>query len=240
MAYPPPGRRPACGRLSGRGGSAGRDAAPVRRGHRPHARDSGCHRSRRLCRALPPVPHPGRRGDSVDADDRLPPCPAAAISHRTLLHLPLAECLRARAGRGHTQPLLLGGEVSPHAGAHRSDIMGRDVDGPLGPYARLGEAVLVRLRAVDIRISMLRGVTEVAGDAPIYYGRVTTPVVFDRELPDGRLFRNLGEVPRFVAVSQVRKMTDDQFLATKDIDFAREAIITDTQAPLPAASDAEA
>ena len=110
---------------------------------------------------------------------------------------------------------------------------------PIRPYGRLGETVLVRLRVVDMRISMLRGATEVAGDAPIYYGRVTTPVVFDRELPDGRLFRNLGEVPRFVAVSQVRKMTDDQFLATKDIDFAREAIVTDAQAPLPAASDAE-
>jgi hypothetical protein len=64
-------------------------------------------------------------------------------------------------------------------------------------------------------------------------------VVFDRELPDGRLFRNLGEVPRFVAVSQVRKMTDDEFLATKDIDFAHEAIVTDPAvAALPPASDA--
>src|SRR5258708_29231413 len=110
---------------------------------------------------------------------------------------------------------------------------------PIRPYTRLGETVIVRLRVVNMRISMLRGATEVAGDAPIYYGRVTTPVVFDRELPDGRLFRNLGEVPRFVAVSQVRKMTDDQFLATREVDFSREAIITDAAAPLPAASDAE-
>lgn len=110
---------------------------------------------------------------------------------------------------------------------------------PVRPYARLGETLVIRLQPVNMSISVLRGATEVATDAPLYYGRVATPVVFDRELPDGRLFRNLGEVPRFVAVSQVRKMTDDAFLATKDIDFAREAVITDASAPLPAASDAE-
>jgi hypothetical protein len=110
---------------------------------------------------------------------------------------------------------------------------------PVRPYAKIGETLVVRVRPVNMRISLLRGATAMPGDAPIYYGRVTTPVVFDRELPDGRLFRNLGEVPRFVAVSQVRKMTCDQFLATTDVDFAREAIITDGAAPLPAASDAE-
>src|SRR5258708_4794106 len=110
---------------------------------------------------------------------------------------------------------------------------------PVRPYARIGETVIIRVRAVDMRIPLLGGAIDTAGDTPIYYGRVATPVVFDRELPDGRLFRNIGEVPRFVAVSQVRKMTDDQFLATKDVDFAREAIITDPAAPLPAASDAE-
>jgi hypothetical protein len=56
-----------------------------------------------------------------------------------------------------------------------------------------------------------------------FYGRVVTPVVFDRELPDGRLFRNLAEVPRFHAVTRLRKMSDAEFLATKDVDFAREA-----------------
>jgi len=110
---------------------------------------------------------------------------------------------------------------------------------PIRPYARLGESLIVRVQPVGMQISLPRGATDVAGDAPMYYGRVTTPVVFDRELPDGRVFRNLGEVPRFVAVSQVQKMTDDELLATKGIDFAREAIITDAAAPLPAASDAE-
>ncbi|HET8796549.1 MAG TPA: hypothetical protein VFO89_02615, partial [Thermoanaerobaculia bacterium] len=59
------------------------------------------------------------------------------------------------------------------------------------------------------------------------YGRVTTPVIFDRELPDGRLFRNLAELPRFRGVSKLRKLNDDEFLAARDVDFAAEAVITD-------------
>jgi hypothetical protein len=110
---------------------------------------------------------------------------------------------------------------------------------PLRPYARLGESVLLRVRPRAARVTLLRGATDVAGDAPLFYGRVQIPVVFERELPDGRLFRNVGEVPRFQAVSQLRKMTDDELLAARDVDFSREAIITDPAAPLPPASDAE-
>src|SRR5436305_6730836 len=68
---------------------------------------------------------------------------------------------------------------------------------PLRPYARLGESVVLRVQAVGTRVRLLTGATDVAGDAPIFYGRVMTPVIFDRELPDGRLFRNLAEQPRF-------------------------------------------
>ncbi|HLJ74921.1 MAG TPA: hypothetical protein VKU62_10075, partial [Thermoanaerobaculia bacterium] len=68
-----------------------------------------------------------------------------------------------------------------------------------------------------------------------FYGRVTTPVVFDRQLPDERLFVNLAELPRFHAVTRLRKMTDAQFLATKNIDFAHEAA-SDHDAIFPDAS----
>src|SRR5258708_26813867 len=81
---------------------------------------------------------------------------------------------------------------------------------PIRPYTRLVETVIVLLRAVNMRISMLRGATEVAGDAPIYYGPLTTPVAFDREPPDGSLFRTLGQDARFVAASLVRKLTAAQ------------------------------
>jgi hypothetical protein len=90
----------------------------------------------------------------------------------------------------------------------------------------------VRVEAKGLRVSL-----PMAG-ASFYYGRVMTPVIFERELPDGRLFRNAAEVPRFVCVSEVRKMSEDEFMATKDIDFARTAVITDARAALPAASDA--
>jgi hypothetical protein len=108
---------------------------------------------------------------------------------------------------------------------------------PLRPYARLGDTVVLRLQSRGIRGGMLKGTAE-PGDAPFFYGRVTTPIVFDRELSEGRIFRNLAEVPRFHAVARVRKMDDTAFLATKDIDFATEAIVTDASVPLPETSDA--
>ena len=108
---------------------------------------------------------------------------------------------------------------------------------PLHPYARLGDTVVLRLESRGIRGGMLKGTAE-PGDAPFFYGRVTTPIVFDRELSEGRIFRNLSEVPRFHAVARVRKMDDAAFLATKDIDFATEAIVTDGNAALPETSDA--
>jgi hypothetical protein len=109
---------------------------------------------------------------------------------------------------------------------------------PLRPYARLGESVVLRLASNGMRVRMLTGATEVAGDAPLFYGRVMTPVIFERDLPDGRIFRNVAEVPRFHAVTRVRRMTADEMLAVKNIDFADEAIVTDPR-PLPVdASDA--
>jgi hypothetical protein len=103
---------------------------------------------------------------------------------------------------------------------------------PLRPYARLGETVMLRLTANGLRVRLLTGETEIPGDAPLFYGRVTTPVVFERDLPDGRIFRNVGEVPRFHAVTRVRRMTADALIATKDVDFADEAIVTDPR-PMP-------
>ena len=85
---------------------------------------------------------------------------------------------------------------------------------PLRPYARLGDTVVLRIQSVGIRASV------------VLYGRVTTPVIFDRELPDGRVFLNAGEVPRFRSVSRLQKMTEAQFLAARDIDFSREAVLT--------------
>lgn len=110
---------------------------------------------------------------------------------------------------------------------------------PLRPYARLGETVTVRIRARGVKGYLLQGENVVAGESRVFYGRVTTPVMFDRELPEGRLFRNLAELPRFRAVSQVRKLSDDDFLATRDLDFEREAVITDDSA-LPALTPADA
>jgi hypothetical protein len=109
---------------------------------------------------------------------------------------------------------------------------------PLRPFARLGETVVLRLASSGMRVRVLTGATNVAGDAPLFYGRVMTPMIFDRELPDGRIFRNVAEVPRFHAVTRVRRMSADQLLATKDIDYADEAIVTDPRPLTVDASDA--
>jgi hypothetical protein len=109
---------------------------------------------------------------------------------------------------------------------------------PLRPYARLGETVMLRLASNGMRVRMLTGSTDVAGDAPLFYGRVMTPLIFERDLPDGRIFRNVGEVPRFHPVVRTRRMTVDELLATKSIDFADEAIVTDSRPTNVEASDA--
>ena len=109
---------------------------------------------------------------------------------------------------------------------------------PLRPYARLGETVVLRITSSGMRVRLLTGATEIAGDAPIFYGRVGTPVIFERDLPDGRIFRNVAEVPRFHAVTRVRRMTAGELLATKSIDFADEAIVTDVRPLAVEASDA--
>jgi hypothetical protein len=111
---------------------------------------------------------------------------------------------------------------------------------PLRPYARLGESVTLRVRPVDMRGWMLEAKNAPPGESPFFYGRVTTPVIFDRQLPDGRLFRNLAELPRFRAVSKVRKLNDDEFLAARDVDFANEAVITDDPVMPPSLAPSDA
>jgi hypothetical protein len=89
---------------------------------------------------------------------------------------------------------------------------------PIPPFSHLGDAFTLRIQSFGIRGQI------------VIYGRVTVPVIFDRELPDARIFLNAGALPRFYAVSHLRKMSDEQFLAAKDVDFSREAIVTDAAA----------
>ena len=98
---------------------------------------------------------------------------------------------------------------------------------PLRPYARLGETVTLRVRANGVR-----GFFSEGEGKNFYWGRVTIPVIFDRELPDGRLFRNLSELPRFRAVSKLRRLDADAFLAARDVDFEKEAVIDEPLPPL--------
>lgn len=105
---------------------------------------------------------------------------------------------------------------------------------PIRPQVRAGERVTFVLQPEDIEGHALG-----AADGGLYYGKVTSPVIFERELPDGRLFRNLAEAPRFRAASRVQKLSDDEFLAAKEIDLSAEAVITDDSAVSPTTGDAQ-
>lgn len=96
---------------------------------------------------------------------------------------------------------------------------------PIQPFARAGEELQVHLSTAGMTVRLFQGQAPF-GQAPLYYGRVTTPIVFEREFADGRLFRNVAEVPRFSVARHVRKMSEPEFLASKEIDFEQEAIIT--------------
>ena len=96
---------------------------------------------------------------------------------------------------------------------------------PIRPYARKGDSLTLRIQTNGVQARLLQSVPSPDGD-PLFYGRVTTPVVFDRELPDGRLFLNLSEVPRFRAAKHILTLTSEQFLARRDIDLGDTAVVT--------------
>jgi hypothetical protein len=105
---------------------------------------------------------------------------------------------------------------------------------PIYEFLRAGDDATLDVRSVGMTAELVRG-----SDDPLYYDRVTIPLMFDRELPDGRIFRNAGEVPRFHSVKRVSHMTHDEFLAkTMSTDFRDEAVVTG-YGQIPSTSDAD-
>ncbi|HEX6641462.1 MAG TPA: hypothetical protein VF215_10140 [Thermoanaerobaculia bacterium] len=152
------------------------------------------------------------------------------------------DVIETRGPHAHLEVLLIKGNAVVWRRTFTSDetnVMDK-IYIPLRPYARLGESVTLRVRSIGMRGWMLEAKNAPPGESPLFYGRVTTPIVFDRQLPDGRLFRNLAELPRFRAVSKVRKLNDDEFLAARDVDFANEAVITDDPVMPPSLAPSDA
>ena len=149
--------------------------------------------------------------------------------------------LQASIGRApHLDVSLIKGTTVVYARSFTPDDMTAlgKIYVPLRPYARIGETIVLRLASSGMRLRLLTGAVDDASDAPLFYGRVMTPLIFERDLPDGRIFRNAGEVPRFHAVTRVRRMSADAMLGTKNIEYADEAIITDARPLTVDASDA--
>lgn len=101
---------------------------------------------------------------------------------------------------------------------------------PIRPYARLGDELRVRMTPLDMRARILTG-DPVPGETPLFYGRVKTPVVFDRLLPDGRVFLNLAELSRFRATAKAETLDDEQILARRDLDFEAVSAVAPGQPP---------
>lgn len=110
---------------------------------------------------------------------------------------------------------------------------------PVYAHFRQGEVARLRVESIGISGESVSCGADLAGKPALCYARVAVPLIFDRELPDGRVFVNAGEVPRFRATRRVSRMTAEEFLAkTSAVDFRDEAIITDTNAVVPQTSDA--
>lgn len=85
---------------------------------------------------------------------------------------------------------------------------------------KLGEVVTLRVRSIGARGS-LNG-----GENGFYYGRVTVPVIFEREFPDGRLFRNLTELPRFWSTTPGARVTLARY------EPHEQRVVTESPAPM--------
>jgi hypothetical protein len=96
---------------------------------------------------------------------------------------------------------------------------------PLRPFARKGESVALRVTTQGVKLRVLRSVPS-PGDDPLFYGRVKTPLIFDRQLPDGRFFLNVAEVARFRPAKSIVSLTPKQFLARRDVDLGDVAVVT--------------
>lgn len=108
---------------------------------------------------------------------------------------------------------------------------------PLRPYARKGESVTLRVEAQGAKVRVLSGDAS-AGEDPLFYGRVKTPVIFDRELPDGRLFLNVAEARRFRPARSILPLSVSEFLSRRDLDLDEVAVVTRGHTNLAGSRDA--
>ena len=107
---------------------------------------------------------------------------------------------------------------------------------PVYERVRPDDTALLEVCAVGMNVELLRTAPAGSNDDPFFYDRVEVPLMFDRLMPDSRVFRNAGEVPRFHSVTRLSKMTPDAFLAqTMTTDFRDEAVLTGTDAPVQTA-----
>lgn len=100
---------------------------------------------------------------------------------------------------------------------------------PVARFASPDNALQLVVESRGIKARLIRSDAP-PGESPLYYGRVTWPIVLTHELSDGRIFENLAELPRYYPVWSLATMPDEEFLRNDSLDLAHVAVI-------PAAGD---
>jgi hypothetical protein len=93
------------------------------------------------------------------------------------------------------------------------------------PHARRGEVLLLSISSDGVWGTVASSDPAPGVETPIAYGRVTTPVMLAHLFPDGRVFRNVAESPRFFPVWNLKVVTEGELASRKDIDLATVATL---------------
>lgn len=133
-----------------------------------------------------------------------------------------AELVITLSREGDQAPLLerrIGGEA----------LRMSKVNLPLPESLTTGHRVRLEVRSSGAHVRLLQ--TEpVDGEDPLFVRFTTSPLILLREFPDGRIFENLGALPRHYAVWDTRVLGFDELLADEGFDPRTEAVIS---APAP-------
>lgn len=95
---------------------------------------------------------------------------------------------------------------------------------PVSRFASPDNALELVVESRGMKATLIRSDAP-PGESPLFYGRVTWPIVLTHELPDGRIFENLAELPRYYAVWSLATMADEAFLKNDAMDLAHTAAI---------------
>jgi hypothetical protein len=97
---------------------------------------------------------------------------------------------------------------------------------PVARFTSPDNALQLVVESHGIKANLIRS-DALPGESPLFYGRVTWPIVLTHELSDGRIFENLAQLPRYYPVWLLATMSDDEFLKNDRVDLAHVAVVAE-------------